>query len=139
MIFFGLADSDGPRWQGQFQEAVQENAGEVNIIVGNANFQGLDFRVGSSRTSRQVEVLRAFFGPCPDTDVFLIVPPGTLWAHVLAAVGAFSSIGAARKNGWNKPIEAGFTFPFKVGKKNRKFFASLNLEEALKFDEQEAE
>jgi len=30
-----------------------------------------------------------------------------LMAHVMAEAGIFASVGQAKKNGWNKPIEAG--------------------------------
>ena len=70
-----------------------------------------------------------FFGPCEASDVFLFVPEGVTWAHVLAALGCFPSVTQARKNGWAKPIAEGFTPTFKVGKRARKFFTSLNTGE----------
>jgi hypothetical protein len=54
-----------------------------------------------------------------------MVPSGTSWAHVLAGLGCFPSISQARKNGWNKTIDEGFTFTFKVGKAKRKFFTAF--------------
>jgi hypothetical protein len=57
--------------------------------------------------------------------VFIVVPSDTPWAHVLAGIGCFPSISQARKNGWNRPIEEGFTFTFKVGKAHRKFITAF--------------
>jgi len=36
-------------------------------------------------------------------------PEGWLMAHVLKALGGFASVGEARRNGWDKPIETGMT------------------------------
>jgi hypothetical protein len=36
-------------------------------------------------------------------------PEGWLMAHVLKALGGFGSVGEARRNGWDKPIESGMT------------------------------
>jgi hypothetical protein len=40
---------------------------------------------------------------------------GKTMAHVMADVGFFPSVGQARKNGWDRPVETG---RFKVGKNN---------------------
>ena len=40
---------------------------------------------------------------------------GKTMAHVMAEVGFFPSVGQARKNGWDRPVETG---RFKVGKNN---------------------
>jgi hypothetical protein len=45
-------------------------------------------------------------------------PPGATMAHVMHHIRAFASIGDARRNGWNRPIEPGI---FTIGKgKNKK-------------------
>lgn len=56
-------------------------------------------------------------GPIPPPKTVSIVNyAGKTMAHVMADVGFFASIGEARKNGWNKPVETG---TFKVGKHKR--------------------
>ena len=42
-----------------------------------------------------------------------------LMAHVMHVAGIFSSVGIARKNGWNKPIPDGFS-EFTIGKNKKK-------------------
>ncbi len=91
---------------------IRENQCEVNVVVSTENLFWND--------------LELFFGPLHDEDVFVFVDPGTTWAHVLAKLGPFKSVSDARKNGWNKPIEEGFTQTFKVGKAHRKFITAFN-------------
>lgn len=56
-------------------------------------------------------------GPIPPAKtVSMANYAGKTMAHVMADVGFFVSIGEARKNGWNKPVETGI---FKVGKHKR--------------------
>ena len=43
-------------------------------------------------------------------------PNENLMAHVMAKAGFFKSVSEAKKNGWNKPLEAGV---FKVGKQKK--------------------
>jgi hypothetical protein len=51
-----------------------------------------------------------FFGPLGDSDVFTTFPEGDhLWANVLADLGVFTSRSQARKAGWNRPVELGFS------------------------------
>ena len=42
-----------------------------------------------------------------------------IMAHVMHMAGVFSSVGIARKNGWNKPIPEGFS-EFTIGKAKKK-------------------
>jgi len=95
------------------EPTIRRNGGHVNVVVDNEHLLPGD--------------LELFFGPQPDhlQDVFIMVPSGTSWAHVLAGLGCFPSISQARKNGWNKPIDEGFTFTFQAGKANRKFFTAF--------------
>lgn len=51
------------------------------------------------------------------------------WPQLLKAIGAFPSAGQARKNGWNKPIDDGFS-EIKVGR--RKICVLKCTEEFLK-------
>ena len=96
---------------------IRRNGGHVNIVVENEHLLPGDIEL--------------FFGPQPEhlPDVTILVPAGTMWSHVLAGLGCFPSISQARKNGWNKAIEEGFTPTFKVGKANRKFFTALSPKE----------
>ena len=91
---------------------IRRNGGEVHILVDNGNLLVSD--------------LDLFFGPLSEFDTFIVVPPGTMWSIILAAIGCFPSTSQARKNGWHKEIEPGFTPEFKVGKAKRKFFTVLN-------------
>jgi hypothetical protein len=97
---------------------IRRNGGHINVVVENEHLLPGD--------------LELFFGPQPEhlQDVFVMVPSGTTWAHVLAGIGCFPSISQARKNGWNKAIEDGFTPTFKVGKAHRKFITSLSAKES---------
>lgn len=96
---------------------IRRNGGHVNIVVENEHLLPGDIEL--------------FFGPQPKhlPDVTILVPVGTMWSHVLAGLGCFPSISQARKNGWNKGIEEGFTATFKVGKANRKFFTAFSPKE----------
>lgn len=99
------------------EPTIRRNGGHVNVVVENEHLLPGD--------------LELFFGPQPEhlQDVFVMVPPEASWAHVLAGIGCFPSISQARKNGWNKPIEEGFTPTFKVGKAARKFITSFSAKE----------
>jgi hypothetical protein len=66
-----------------------------------------------------------FFGPLTEDDRFEILQPGWKLAHVMHAAGLFSSVGEARRNGWDRPIDAGFS-SFVVGKR-RRTVAILNV------------
>ena len=60
-----------------------------------------------------------------DRDLFgfddenIMIEDHWLLAHVMHRAGVFSSVGIARKNGWNKPIPEGFS-EFTVGKAKKK-------------------
>ena len=56
-----------------------------------------------------------FFGPLTPNDEFFALPDDTQWPQALSAVGLFRSTSEARKNGWNRPIEDGFSV-FTIGK-----------------------
>jgi len=58
----------------------------------------------------------AFFGPLDGTEVFTVIEDHWIMAHIMHAVGIFTSVGQARKNGHNKPIPKGWTDKI-VGKK----------------------
>jgi hypothetical protein len=105
------------QFDARVEALIRENQCEVNVIVSTDNLFWND--------------LEGFFGPLRDEDVFVFVNPGTTWAHVLAKLGPFKSISDARKNGWNKPIEEGFTDTFKVGKAHRKFITTFNPTDRL--------
>ena len=74
----------------------------VNIIVGGC----------------KKEEIKALFSPDRHTE-FVRIDQEMDWAQLLSALGVFPSISRARKNGWNKPIEMGFSGELVV-KKHRK-------------------
>jgi hypothetical protein len=41
-------------------------------------------------------------------DEWFEIPEGTDWSKALAIAGLFRSRSQAKKNGWDKPIDAGF-------------------------------
>ncbi len=43
-------------------------------------------------------------------------------AHIAVEMGIFPSAGQARKNGWNQPIEIGYSERGKISKKNLCYF-----------------
>lgn len=68
-----------------------------------------------------------FFGPNDGTEEFIVIEPHWSMAHIMHAAGIFKSIGQARKNGWNKPIEDGWTDI--IAGKLKKEITILNLKE----------
>jgi len=68
-----------------------------------------------------------FFGPLDGTEEFIVIEDHWIMAHIMHAIGVFPSVGQARKNGWNKPIEDGWT-DIIVGKLKREV-TILNLKE----------
>jgi hypothetical protein len=105
--FLHLRDCDE-----ETEPAIRRANGNVNVLVDTGHLFQSD--------------LETFFGPQTEPeDVFVVVPAEATWAHVLAGIGCFPSISQARKNGWNKPIEDGFTPMFKVGKAHRKFITAF--------------
>lgn len=57
-----------------------------------------------------------FFGPIEDDDQFVVFAGEMTMADLVVELGAFPSVKQARKNGWEKPIPAGFT-AHKIGKR----------------------
>jgi hypothetical protein len=56
-----------------------------------------------------------FFGPLEESDVWIKLSSDARWPDVMAAAGIFTSKSQARKNGWDKDIDEGFT-DIRVGK-----------------------
>tara|TARA_S200000501_G_scaffold374205_1_gene423175 strand:+ start:754 stop:1008 length:255 start_codon:yes stop_codon:yes gene_type:complete len=54
-------------------------------------------------------------------DENIMIEDGWIMAHIMHKVGIFPSVGQARKNGWDKPIQPGFS-EFTVGKMKKKVF-----------------
>lgn len=74
---------------------------------------GIDYNfIQSSRLDEDKEL---FFGPVTEQDLFLPVTDDMSMAHIMAQAEVFPSVSQARKNGWNKPVPAGFT-DIRVGK-----------------------
>jgi len=57
-----------------------------------------------------------FFGPLSPEDEFIELPADVRWPQLLVKIGMFPSLGQAKKNGWDKDIEPGFS-EHKVGKR----------------------
>lgn len=57
-----------------------------------------------------------FFGPIQSEDEFLVFKQDVQWPEIMVTASLFKSRGDARKNGWDKPVNEGFTFPFTFGK-----------------------
>ena len=91
-------------------EKVMGNHREVNVLVGDVTPRDLDL----------------FFGPIQPSEVFIVVGPSVTWGTVLAAVGGFKSRADAKRMGRDGPIADGFDM-FTVGRKNRRFCASLRI------------
>lgn len=49
-----------------------------------------------------------FFGPLNGDEEFIEIENNWIMAHIMHLIGVFPSVGQARKNGWNKPIDSGF-------------------------------
>jgi len=50
-----------------------------------------------------------FFGPLDNSETWIILPINARWPEVLAAATVFSSKTQARKSGWDKDVEPGFS------------------------------
>ena len=76
------------------------------------------------------EMKEAIMGPFEESDgpVIEFDDSFTIMAHILHKSGIFRSVTEARKNGWDKPIEPGYTH-LQIGKKK------LNIYILNKFDE----
>ena len=85
----------------QLYQLAQDNNNCINVLIGN-------------RWNEQDK--ETFFGPLDGTEQWIII---TQFVHSLAFVlkeaGVFS-LNIARKNGWDKPLNTGFSV-WKVGKK----------------------
>lgn len=57
-----------------------------------------------------------FFGPLQENDIFVEAGDDVKMFHLMGSLGFFRSNSEARKNGWNKDVEDGFS-EFKIGKK----------------------
>ena len=98
---------------------------ELSIIRGSrppeANF------VHPLTTSKDKEFL---FGPIEEHELFFTIEPTWNLAHIMHAAGAFTSVGEAKKNGWNKPIPPGWS-EFVVTKRRVKVFIFNNWSKEL--------
>ena len=65
-----------------------------------------------------------FFGPMEPGEVFETFQDDETMAHLMARTGIFPSISQAAKNGWKKPIPAGFSVV--QHKKTRRNIVILN-------------
>jgi hypothetical protein len=50
-----------------------------------------------------------------DLDEPIVLHEKATWANVAHAVGAFPSVGEARRAGWNQPLEPGYTEGVLIG------------------------
>ena len=77
------------------------------------NFNEFNF-IDPAVPQKFVELL---MGPFEESDgqQIPLTPDMRLMAHILHKVNFFSSVGEARRNGWDKPIPPGFS-KFEVGK-----------------------
>jgi hypothetical protein len=57
-----------------------------------------------------------FDGRPPQGFAFLTFGDTDILAHLVSAAGAFQSVGEAKRNGWNKPIPAGYSH-YVIGKR----------------------
>lgn len=110
-LFTRLEDCTTEGAKAALDRAIRENLGHVNILVDTGFLFESD--------------LPLFFGSCISDEVWLVVKPDATWAHILVVLRCFPSVSQARKNGWNKEVQPGFTFTFKVGKANRKFITAF--------------
>ncbi|KKK84067.1 hypothetical protein LCGC14_2787090 [marine sediment metagenome] len=81
----------------------------VNVIIG-----------GVSRRD-----IKSVFGPLTGKEEIVRINIDAQWGHLLKELGIFPSISQARKNGWDKPIELGFSEV--MFKKKRKVIFVLKL------------
>lgn len=66
---------------------------EVNILIGN--YKESDLRI--------------FFDSVTSKDIFLNIPKDWTWSKILVKIGVFFSIQDAANNGWDIPINNGFS------------------------------
>ena len=53
--------------------------------------------------------VESLFGPMEDGEVIVWAPADCRWPQLLKLLGVFPSAGQARKNGWDKDIEEGWS------------------------------
>lgn len=75
---------------------------EFNVLIGNTEEHDKELFFADSKGT--------FIGD------FFYFPFETQYPQLLKALGIFPSTSEARRCGWAKEIELGFTFPFKIGK-----------------------
>ena len=66
---------------------------EFNIVIGDVDFNFIDI----------------LFGPWSNGDSLIKLSNNVRWPELLKSIGIFSSTSQARKNGWNKDIQTGWT------------------------------
>lgn len=81
-------------------------AGEFNIIIGSPSERDIDVCFFSPPVKSQTDI-------CDD---FIWGDENWQWPQLLKEIKAFPSTGQARKNGWNKPIDDGFS-EIKIGRR----------------------
>lgn len=74
---------------------------EYNVLIGN----------GVQESDKEL-----FFGPLTKDDKFITMQDNVRWPDVLVECNIFKSKNDARRNGWNKEIEEGFTDRQRLGK-----------------------
>lgn len=72
---------------------------DVNVLVGSLPESDRDL----------------FFGPLDGSETWIELDSDARWPDIMSAAGIFPSKSQARKNGWDKEVEPGFTH-IKVGK-----------------------
>lgn len=65
----------------------------VNVIIGSASRRDI----------------KEMFGPLTGQEEFIRIDTNAQWGHLLKELSVFPSISQARKNGWDKDIECGFS------------------------------
>jgi len=85
-------------------------AGLISLLNSQLNF------ITPNVSDKDIEL---FFTP-EDEEEFIIIESHWTMAHVMFHSEVFTSVSNARKNGWNKPIPAGFTNMTDIGKRNSK-------------------
>jgi hypothetical protein len=73
--------------------AMSQGRIDINVLVGDI----------------QLSDRELFFGPLEDIDVWIELSVNVRWPDVMVAAGVFTSKSQARKNGWDKDVDAGFT------------------------------
>lgn len=73
--------------------------------------------IGEGVTSEDKRLFFADFdSKYPDNDEWFHFKEMNDYPQLLREISLFSSASEARRNGWDKPVEKGFTFPVKIGK-----------------------